>query len=159
MDSKKRKKDFQHAPHVIGLIYYAPQAIPFVAELFLQTCPLAGTIIKEAFHPHRRNLCRLEGRAHYVCPGHLCLSLCHEQGKRARWTLTQPGREHPTERHQYPAKDNGIPVQAAVSCPLPLTPVSRAGPRAAHVTAPPRTIISTSRCRGTPHSQIVSFSP
>lgn len=82
MDRKKNKKDFQQAPHVIRLIYYAPQAILFMAELFLETCPLAGTIIKEAFCPHRHNLCRLEGRAHYVCRAPLSLYLCHEQGKR-----------------------------------------------------------------------------
>lgn len=129
-------------------------------QSYLQTYPLAGTIIKEAFRPHRRNLCRLEGRVHYVCPGHLCLCISVPRTRQACALNINTARERASHRaHQYPAKDNGIPVQAAVSCPLPLTPVSRAGPRAAHVTAPPRTIISASRCRGTPHSQIVSFSP
>lgn len=155
-----KKKDFQQAPRVIRLIYYAPQAILFVAELFLETCPLAGTIIKEAFGPHRHNLCRLEGRAHYVCPGHLCLSISVPRTRQACALNINTAREKTSHRaHQYPAKDNGISVQAAVSCPLPLTPVSRAGPRAARVTAPPRTIISTSRRGGTPRGQIVSFSP
>ena len=86
-----------------------------MVELFLETCPLAGTIIKEAFGPHRHNLCRLEGRAHYACPGHLCLSLSVPRTRQACALNINTAREKTSHRaHQYPAKDNGISVQAAV---------------------------------------------
>lgn len=129
-------------------------------------CALAGAVLGDSPRPHRQGGCRLEGRVHRCGPSTsdthslpLSLSLILSLPKTRQMcalNINTAGKEMSHRANQYPAKDNGIPAQAAAPCPprrhLPARAVG-AGRRASRRAA---------RCSGrslAPRRLMVSLSP
>lgn len=117
---EKKKQNFRNAPRVINLLCTSGNDISSTA--ILPDCPLADTVMRGPPSPQTEPP-PTEGRQSPLLWPRAPLTV---PKTRQMCTLKiNTARKETSHRvNQYPAKDNGIPVQAAVSCPLPLAPVS-----------------------------------
>lgn len=122
---KKKKLSKRTSCHQINLLCTSGQLYQWQSFSF-RPRPLAGTIIRGVYIPTDRT--SADGKAEPIkfAPSTSdALSLCVLRKRQMCAVKINTARKETSHRvNQYPAKDNGIPVQAAVSCPLPLAPVS-----------------------------------